>query len=63
MLRLKERDTGVRTTALEQVLCCPAAFLVSKMSRVCFRPAFDGTEEVWFDGCAKERNNRSADPP
>ena len=33
------------------------------MSPVCFRPAFDGIGEVWFDGCAKERNNRSADSP
>jgi hypothetical protein len=25
----------------------------SEMSPVCFRPAFDGIGEVWFDSCAK----------
>jgi hypothetical protein len=29
----------------------------SEMSPACFRPAFDGIREAWFDGCAKERNN------
>jgi hypothetical protein len=30
------------------------------MSLVCFRPAFDEIGEVWFDDCAKERENRYA---
>jgi hypothetical protein len=39
----------------------PSSF--SEMSPACFRPVFNGIREVWFDGCAKERNKRSADSP
>jgi hypothetical protein len=50
-------------TRLLHLPCGLAACLFSEMSPACFRPAFDGIGEVWLDGCAKKRNNRSAGSP